>query len=329
MAKRQMGARTGAFRIVREGIRALARDHRSGAAEIVDRAATALIEFLKHSGPASGPPAEQLGELAEAIRQAQPSMAPLLNLGHRIAQAAAQRRVSRRQLLRALKRFRQQLRRANQQIARQLAARLRPRFRPAGFIGAGRGSVVLTYSYSSTVLAALLAARSRLARVICSESRPLLEGRRLAAKLTRAGIPVVLVADAALPARVQEADAVVVGADAVFADGYVNKIGTRVLQEQARVARKPFYVLADTSKILPSGVATPYRIEDKPARELWLRAPRGVGVESRYFERVPWSRGVVLLTERGPMSRASLRPWTEQAGRKEQDRQTGGRKARP
>lgn len=299
MARSQMSARRGAFRIAREGIRALARDHRSGAAEIADRAAAALVEFLKHSGPASGPLAEQLGELAEAIRQAQPSMAPLLNLGHRVAQAAAQGRVSQRQLLRALERFRQQLRRAKRQIARRLAARLRPR------------SVVLTYSYSSTVLAALLAVRSRLARVICSESRPLLEGRRLAEKLGRAGIQVVLVADAALPARVREADAVVVGADAVFAEGYVNKIGTRVLEEQARAARKPFYVLADTSKILPSGVATPYRIEDKPARELWPRAPRGVRVESRYFERVPWSRsfgtGVVLLTQRGPMSARNLR----------------------
>jgi translation initiation factor eIF-2B subunit delta len=321
MAKRQMGARRGAFRIAREEIRALGRDHRSGAAEIADRAAAALIEFLKHSGPASGPLAEQLGELAEAIRQAQPSMAPLLNLGHRVAQAAAQGRVSRRQLLRALKRFRQQLRRAKRQIARGLAARL------------PRQSVALTYSYSSTVLAALLAARSKLARVICSESRPLLEGRRLAEKLGRAGIRVGLVADAALPARVQEADAVVVGADAVFAEGYVNKIGTRVLQEQARVARKPFYVLADTSKILPRAAVARYRIEDKPARELWQGAPRGVRVESRTFERVPWSRsfgtGVVLLTERGPMSRVSLRRWAEQPGRKEQDRQTVGRKARP
>lgn len=115
----------------------------------------------------------------------------------------------------------------------------------------------------------------------------------------------MLVADAALPGRVREADVVVVvvGADAVFPPAYANKIGTEVLQRAALAARKPFYVLADTSKILSARLARFYRIEEKPTAELWRQPPRRVRVENRYFERIPLARGVVLLTERGPLTR--------------------------
>ncbi|MFQ5817592.1 MAG: hypothetical protein ACE5H2_06520 [Terriglobia bacterium] len=312
-----------AFHSARKRIHALGRDHRSGAAEIAERAAAALLDFIRRS---QRPEARQLAILAEATLRAQPAMAPVINLANRVA-CAAEQGVSPRELQKALapklRGFRRALRHSNRKIARQFARRLRPR------------AVVLTYSYSSTVLAALLAARGKLARVVCSEGRPQLEGRRLAEKLARAGIPVVLVADAALPARVREADAVVVGADAILpgpaaggAGAYVNKIGTRVLQDAARAARKPFYVLADTTKILPSrmpgyracGMARLYRPEasgeEKPAAELWRGAPRGVRVENRYFERIPLRREVRLLTERGPLTAAALRRWVGQSPRR-------------
>jgi len=94
-----------------------------------------------------------------------------------------------------------------------------------------------------------------------------------------------VVADAALPGKVREADAVVVGADAIGRGSYVNKIGTRVLQREALALGKPFYVLTDNSKIL------------SPARSC-----RGAKFVSRYFERIPFERGVTLLTERGAVS---------------------------
>lgn len=288
------------YRTARRQLRALGRDPRSGAAELADRAAAILLAFLRRTPASAVNTAEQLARLAEALGRAQPAMAPVLKLAHLAATAARENRL--RELRPVLRRFRHDLRSAQQRIARRFAAQL------------PRRAVVLTYSYSSTVLAALRAARPKLTCVICSEGRPMLEGRRLATELARAGIRVVLVGDAALPGRVQEADAVVVGADAVFLDpagsgagAYVNKIGTRILQEQSRRAGKPFYVLADTSKILPRQAAQDYRIEEKPAAELWAGAPRGVRVENRYFERVPFTRGVVVLTERGPLATTGRR----------------------
>lgn len=288
------------LRTLRKQTRALARAPRSGAAELADRAAAILLAFLRRTPASAVNAAEQFARLAEALGRAQPAMAPVLKLAHLAATAAREKRL--RELRGVLTGFRRDLRSAQQRIARRFAAQL------------PRRAVVLTYSYSSTVLAALRTARPKLARVICSEGRPMLEGRRLARELAAAGIRVTLVVDAALPARVREADAVIVGADAVFLDpagsgagAYVNKIGTGVLQAAARAARKPFYVLADTSKILPRQAAQDYGIEEKPAAELWAGAPRGVRVENRYFERVPFARGVVLLTERGPLATTGRR----------------------
>lgn len=294
------------YRTARRRLHALGRDRVSGAAQLADRAAAILLAFLRRTPASAVNTAGQLARLAEALGRAQPAMAPVLKLAHLAATAAREKglpaQAGLRELRGVLTGFRRDLRSAQQRIARRFAARL------------PRRAVVLTYSYSSTVLAALRAARPKLTCVICSEGQPMLEGRRLATELARAGIRVVLVGDAALPGRVQEADAVVVGADAVFLDpagsgagAYVNKIGTGVLQAAARAARKPFYVLADTSKILPRPLARKYCIEEKRAAELWRRAPRGVRVENRYFERVPFARGVVVLTERGPLATTGRR----------------------
>ena len=292
-----MAAMADAFRTALNQIHALAHDHRSGAAEIAARAATILIEFARRSGQPDPRLAYRLPELAEALHTAQPSMASLINLANLIQRAAEQNRISPRKLQTTLEHFRRGLDRATNQIARLFARRLR------------RQTTVLSYSYSSTVLAALLTARKKMARVFCSESRPLLEGRTLAQKLAAAGVPVTFLADAALPARLAESDLVVVGADAVLETAYVNKVGTRLLQEQARGAGKPFYLLADTSKFLPPALARFFRIEAKPAAELWPHAPAQIEIENRYFEQAPFAAHVVLLCEWGAFSSARLRAW--------------------
>ncbi|NIU84802.1 MAG: hypothetical protein GWN31_12955, partial [Candidatus Thorarchaeota archaeon] len=87
---------------------------------------------------------------------------------------------------------------------------------------------VITHSHSSTVYLAL-SHRPDL-RVIIPESRPLFEGRSLAKDLASHGLKVTLMVDAAMAAFAREADAALVGADSVLADGtIVNKIGTRLL----------------------------------------------------------------------------------------------------
>lgn len=269
------------------GLRALGEDRRAGAAEIADRAAALLAAFCREQRRSDPRLPYALGALAEATLTVHPSMAPLLNLANRVQAAAEADGRALPTLQQSLADFRRRRRQATAAIARRWARRV------------PRGATMLTYSYSSTVLAALAAARPRLARVIVSEGRPGYEGRVVAERLARLRVSVLLVIDAALAEQVGAADLVVVGADAVLAGAYVNKVGTRQLQEEARARRRPFFVLADTSKILPAGLAAFHRLEEPRAREVWRTAPSGVTLSNRCFETIPLERQVTLVTERG------------------------------
>ena len=287
------------------GLKALAGDHGSGAAEIADRAVKLLHDYCQQEREDDPRLPYALAELAETMLAVQPSMAPLLNLANLIQLAAEQEKNSLRCLRASVEKARKNREQAVKKIVRLGANRLR------------RYRTVLTYSYSSTVLATLAAAartgRSRIGveRVILSESRPLFEGRVLAERLAAKGLAVTMVIDAALREQVAVADAVVVGADTVLERAYANRLGTRVLQEHARTARKPFFVLADTSKFLPPAMAPFYRIEEKPPQEVWRDPPKSVIVLNRYFQLVPLERHVTLLSERGVMPLARLRSYVE------------------
>lgn len=137
------------------------------------------------------------------------------------------------------------------------------------------------------------------------------EGRLMAERLAAQGIPVTLFLDAALPAQVESADAVVVGADAVLRNRYATKVGTRLFQEQARRTRKPFFVLANTSKFLPPMLEPFHRIEDRPGQEVWREPPPGVTVANRNFEFLPLERHVTLLSEQREFTTAKLCAWLD------------------
>jgi len=171
----------------------------------------------------------------------------------------------------------------------------------AGLIPAG-GSVA-TISTSESVRAVLAAAvRSGTeCRVFVSESRPSNEGVEFATSLPAWGIPVTVVVDAALPGMVKRCQLVLVGADAVSENDFVNKVGSYPLALAAREAGVPVYVAALTDKLIPSGArGTPERLWEPG--EVLERAHSGVSVENRYFECVPLSLVEGVITEGGMLS---------------------------
>lgn len=110
-------------------------------------------------------------------------------------------------------------------------------------------AVVLTLSYSSTVLAAL---SRRDLRVVVAESLPGGEGRTTARRLSREGVRASIVQDTMIAVAAERAHCGAVGADAVTPDAVINKVGTRLLALACREAGIPCYVLADSSKFVSS-----------------------------------------------------------------------------
>ena len=105
--------------------------------------------------------------------------------------------------------------------------------------------------------------------------------------------------------RIGDIDLVVVGADAFVPSGFVNKVGTSVLARLARQERKPFFVMAESSKILPRSLARFYRLPLGREREI-VRSAKGIRVENPYFDCTPWRFATAIFTENGEASREQL-----------------------
>jgi len=134
------------------------KDRTSGAARLAVRAATMLVEYDERA-PADIP------DIASALIQAQPSMAPIYNLAQRVLAAS--------DVKTACIEFLDSMERNAARVAEFAASLIED------------GMTVMTHSFSSTLLAAFREAHQsgRNFTVICPESRPVCEGIALAASL--------------------------------------------------------------------------------------------------------------------------------------------------
>jgi translation initiation factor eIF-2B subunit delta len=268
-------------------------DNTSGAAVLARKAAMAVLAWADRT--ASMPYVAWRTELevfAMALYRAQPVMAPLFNLVNEVllaveaAAASAETQLRVRQTAQA---FLDHLDGANQRLATSTLGLL------------PRRAHVLTFSYSSSVLAVLLEAHARqtLARVFCTESRPIQEGRGLAQALADAGIAVDFGVDAAITTFAHQAQIVLTGADSITAQGIVNKVGTTSLALAARHVGIPCYVIADRYKWFPAAASTPEFAQRKPEGEVWPGPPSGVRIWNAYFECTPMSLISGIIGEAG------------------------------
>src|SRR5262245_21102266 len=275
-----------------ELLEAIKADNRSGAAEILRKAAAVYADA---SGSQAGLSRQGsvliVGMISSALREAQPAIAPLLNLTKEV-DSVIQRSGGDRELELAAKTALEFAESASRKAAASAV-------RGAQLIS--ENSVVLTHSRSSTVLAALLDAASggRRFTLLATESRPMLEGRQLAEAVSSTGIDVSIMVDAAAALVMDTVDLVLVGADRVTAEHVVNKIGTRMIALAARDLGIPIYCLADTSKFIRDPPTAPQA--NAPDAEVWPDHPPAVSVINQYFEEVPVGLFTAIVTESGPL----------------------------
>lgn len=255
-------------------IEALRANHTSGASGILSEA----LEILFAARAAQ----TNLQEVADAICRAQPTMAPVWN-----AAAAALSPDPER-----LNRFAERVRRAPAAIARYTAAH---------FVDGSLDPLrVVTISSSSAVVVALTAIRAtRPLHISCSESRPALEGRRLAADLAKDGVPVTYFTDAAIGHALNDADAVLVGADAIAASWFLNKSGTRMLAAAASQQGVPVYIVASRDKFVGRELAPRLVIRSGVPGEVWDAPPPGIDVQNPYFESTPIDLVTAVISDIG------------------------------
>ncbi|WVQ94546.1 hypothetical protein IAU59_001625 [Kwoniella sp. CBS 9459] len=113
--------------------------------------------------------------------------------------------------------------------------------------------VILTHSYSRTVIQTILRAHKqhKRIRVYVTEARPGCLGMRTHQVLTANGIPCTVVLDSAVAYVMERVDMVLVGSEAVVeSGGLVSSVGTYQVALVAKAMQKPFYALAESYKFL-------------------------------------------------------------------------------
>jgi len=166
---------------------------------------------------------------------------------------------------------------------------------------------IMMHSYSASVLSVFEAARRAGKRfeVICTESRPLREGRFAAARLSALGVPVTFVSDAAMAEGTAAADWALVGADSIAMDGSVaNKMGTNLLSLVAERYQKHFYVASEVLKLRPAvregqGIELERRPGAELAREEEFEDATNITVGNQFFDLTPAQRIRAIITEQG------------------------------
>lgn len=279
-------------------VQAIRDDNRAGATELTRRAADLMLREIggDHLSPADFRKA--LAALGKALMAAQPTMASIFNMVNSLLLTLKEteleplKQISREEVADFLTRLKSN----NRALAHHAGAFIQ------------EGYTVLTHSYSSSVAAALEVAHAegKQFQLIVTESRPILEGRDLATRLTSKGLSVKLVADSAAFRCLPQAQVVFVGADSVASQGVINKVGTWGLALAAKELAIPFYVLATSEKVVPAEF--PFALKEEPGnpKEVWDNPPAGLEVINLYYDLTPLELVTAVVSEEGGRKPAQI-----------------------
>jgi translation initiation factor eIF-2B subunit delta len=133
-------------------------------------------------------------------------------------------------------------------------------------------------------------------RVIVLRSLPLGEGEMTCSRLLENGVKVEMVDDSMAFSAMTEADHCLVGADAVTAEGVVNKVGTANLALAARQLGKGCHVLTSTLKVAPI----------KEHDLMLSEEPGPCKKRHQVFELTPLALFTDIMTDEGTLSPAEM-----------------------
>ncbi|UCH43327.1 MAG: hypothetical protein JSW16_01945 [Dehalococcoidales bacterium] len=195
------------------------------------------------------------------------------------------------------------------------------------------GDRIMTHSYSSTVVATLKEAFTKVEKgetaingasdegdsedteglkgfeVIVTRSGPVSAGERTARELGGCGIPVTFIDDTAIGLYLPTVNKVVIGADRICADGMlVNGIGTYQRAVACEKNKVPLYVICETLKFDLRVKSDQVDPEEKDPSELIDPGslPPGTTIKNPYFDITPLEMVTAVVTENGLLTARNL-----------------------
>lgn len=173
-------------------------------------------------------------------------------------------------------------------------------------------STVLTHCHSHTVLEILKEAhrQGKIKHAICTETRPLFQGRMTAQELSKAGIKTTMIVDSGAASFAKECSVFITGADAVLSDGsVVNKVGTYGISMICERFGVPHFVACGSAKFDPiTFFGFQEVIEERSPQEVWGEKLKNLEIKNPAFDITPAKYIRSIITEKGVF------PATEFAG---------------
>jgi ribose 1,5-bisphosphate isomerase len=232
---------------IQVGIDAFARDKVHGASTLGRNA----LQLLAEAAEVTATPTTMeemfcnLLFVASKLRKAQPAMANVSNIIGKLLFSVFEKRTSL-----PIADFSTLIRSLAVKLVQQSIAASEDASRNATIVLPETG-IVLTHSYSSTVLRALELGMKggRQFVVYSTESYPGMEGKNLAKSLVDLNVPVTLIADSAVASIMSKVDIVLVGTDSILADGsLLHKVGTKSIADIAMKQKILFYSVGESIK---------------------------------------------------------------------------------
>ena len=251
-------------------------------------------------------------EVGERLRSARPAMAPLFNIVNRLLSIVSAEAMG--MDLNSIRRL--TIDKADEVIKDSLQAIAQIAKYGSELIAGG--DIIMSHSYSSTVVAVLKEAftKYRSIEVITTRSGWGRSGEITARELAHFGIPITFIDDAAVGLYISMVNKVIVGADRVCADGrVVNGIGTYQLALAAERSGIPFFVLCETLKFDPRLSSDAVDLEEKETSEVVEsgKLPPEVRVKNPGFDITPLVLIAGIVTENGLLTPEEIISYMEKA----------------
>lgn len=166
---------------------------------------------------------------------------------------------------------------------------------------------VFTHCHSSTAENVIKAQNERMPglKAVCTETRPLFQGRITSVNLIAGGVDTTMVADSAAESFIigrgtHGIDVVLIGADELTVQGdAINKIGSWGVALASYYASTPIYVVGSILKIDVTTLDQKPKIEMREAKELWEDAPAKLKLVNPAFELIDHQFITGFITEEG------------------------------
>jgi eIF-2B alpha/beta/delta-like uncharacterized protein len=244
-------------------------------------------------------------EVGDRLKSVRPTMAPIFNMVTRLLAAIAREGAA--MDLESVRRL--TISRADEAVHDSLQAVVRIARHGSELIAGG--DVILTHSYSSTVVAVLQEAFTGHGNigVIVTRSGPGGTGEQIVRELRPHGLAVTFIDDTAVGPYLPQLNKVMLGADRVCADGnIVNGVGSYQIALLSKKVNIPLYVLCDTLKFDPKMGSGEVDLEDREPYEVARRGrlPSEVTVRNPHFDVTPLELITGVVTERGLMAPAEV-----------------------